>query len=317
MQSTTVVSIGNFDGVHRGHQALFAQARSLAGPGGHVVALTFFPHPRTILQPHVDILPLTTFQQREKLLSQAGVDTVEQIVPASDLLSLTPETFIQQMVRRWQPEAIIEGRDFRFGHKRQGDMNTLQQLAPTYGFDVVCVPDCNVALTDHTVHIASSSLCRRLLQQGRVRDVTCVLGRPFAIESTVIKGAQRGRELGFPTANLDAVACQLPREGVYAGTATLPDGRENVAAISVGRNPTFSDGCVRVEAHLLDYAGELNHYNWPIRLNFHSWLREQLAYECIAALVAQIGRDVDRVRAMIPPDTSTGAHARKARLHEQ
>lgn len=309
----TVITIGNFDGVHVGHAALVARARAIAdGAGGmaRVVAMTFDPHPLAVIRPGEAPGRLTTLSQRAALLGRAGADEVVRLEPTGSMLGLSPEEFVGNVVRDLQPLAIVEGPDFRFGRDRAGDMALLARLGEANGFITeTMAPPVEVVLSDHTIVRASSRLTRWLLEGGRVRDAAAILGRNYEIEGEVVRGERRGRTIGFPTVNIKS-ECMAPGDGVYAGTATLPDGRRLAAAISVGTKPTFGGDARAVEAYLLDAPTDggaiagLPEYGWQIRLSYEHWLRDQVRFESVGALLEQMGRDCERIRRMEPAEVS-------------
>jgi riboflavin kinase/FMN adenylyltransferase len=333
----TVVTIGNFDGVHAGHTALLARARELAaaGPAGtRVVALVFDPHPLTRIDPERAPERLTTFEQRTDLLGAAGVQEVVRLEPTGHLLGQSPEEFIGQLVADLAPIAIVEGPDFRFGRGRAGDIQTLCQLGRRHGFEVSVVEPVAVALSDHTLVTASSSITRWQLRHGRVRDAALVLLRPYEMEGLVVAGDRRGRRIGIPTANLDSPTL-IPADGVYAGTATLPDGSRHPAAISVGNKPQFGGGARTVEAHILRLPESqpcqdhpqgsspdrssaqlasflplpgLPEYGWRLRLTFEHWLRDQARFESVESLKSQIARDCGRALDLLAPPAPEPLH---------
>ncbi len=302
-ETETALTIGNFDGVHRGHAKLVQTARKAVGAAGQVVVLSFDPHPLSVLlaQKSTSRVPqrLTSFQQLCELLKQAGADRVVALKPTREFLSQTASDFITSIVQSYQPKAIIEGQDFRFGKHRAGSVDTLHQYGETHGFRTVVVESLRATLDDHSTTVISSSVIRWLLQRGRVRDAARLLGRPYELPGTVVRGDQRGRTIGIPTVNLDHGDLMLPKDGIYAGTA-VRDGHTYQAAISVGTKPTFGTSPRVCEAHLLDYEGPLDDYNWPIRVTFHHWLRDQLAYCNVQNLQEQIARDVARTRREVP-----------------
>lgn len=311
----TVVTIGTFDGVHVGHAALVHQARRIAdatADGTRVVAMAFDPHPMTVLAPDRAPARLTSFEHRAELLGAAGADEVVRLEPTGNLLALSPEEFIDAVVKDLNPVAVVEGPDFHFGRGRAGSVETLRELGQRKGFDVHVVPPVEVVLTDTTVARASSTLTRWLLAHGRVRDAAAVLGRPYEMRGVVERGDQRGRAIGFPTANL-ASESVAPGDGVYGGVATLEDGRTFLAAISVGDKPTFGGTGRVVEAYFLPETEEpgavgtlrewspipgLPEYGWSVRLRFDHWIRDQVKFDSVEELLEQMARDCDRVRAM-------------------
>jgi riboflavin kinase / FMN adenylyltransferase len=291
---TLAISIGNFDGVHRGHAALIQRARQIAGLNGRVAAVTFEPHPAAILRPSAAPARLATPRQRHGWLRAAGADEVVELRPTIELLGQEPAEFIRTMVDRFHPAAIVEGDDFRFGRGRRGSIDLLESLGAKHGYQTIVVPAVEVVLTDQTVNRAGSTLTRWLLQHGRVRDAAVVLGRPYELQSTIERGDQRGRDIGFPTANLKWNDQLLPRDGVYAGIG-IRDGASWPAAISVGTKSTFGEHRRVCEAYLIGYEGPVDEYGWTIDLRFVDWLRDQVAYAGIQPLVEQIRVDVANV----------------------
>ncbi|QDU70815.1 riboflavin biosynthesis protein RibF [Mucisphaera calidilacus] len=305
MPDRTVITIGNFDGVHLGHRAILRNARALADENhATLLALSFDPHPATRLHPDTVPPRLTTRAQRETALRHAGADHVIFLTPDRATLDLEPEAFIRQLIDDHHPVAFVEGPDFRFGHNRRGDLDMLRDLGRQHDFQVHITQPVGVTLHDRWQHTASSSLARWLIGRGRVEDATLVLGRPFALQSTVTRGEQRGRTIGFPTINLHPQPIAdmiLPADGVYAGTACLRK-REHPAAISVGTKPSFDADALTVEAHLLDFDQDV--YDQPVTLEFTRWLRDQARFPDLDALTDQLARDVEQVRT----------HADKGRL---
>lgn len=308
VSGATAITVGSFDGVHLGHAALIDVARAAVGHAGRVVVLAFFPHPLTTLRPDAAPPRLSTWAQRERWLLGAGADEVVRLEPAPDFLALTPERFVERIAAAHSPSAWIEGPDFRFGRGRAGGAETLRRLAGVHGFEAVIVEPIEAVLTDLTIAPASSTLTRWLVARGRVRDAAAVLGRAPALEGEVVPGEQRGREIGCATANVRPDTL-VPADGVYAGRAVLPDGRRLPAAISVGTKPTFGDHPRTVEAHLLDDTGEPwdglgiagtpMGYGWRLELLIEDWLREQIRYDRLDDLTAQIDRDIEITRRLV------------------
>jgi len=294
----TAVTIGNFDGVHLGHAALVRRCRELAGPG-RVTVLSFDPHPLTLLRPQSAPPRLSTFDQRHDYLKSLGADEVLRLTPDPALLNKSAREFIEWLVATHRPRFVVEGDDFHFGKGRAGNNATLRALGPELGFDLDIVPPVEVPLGDDLIVRASSSVLRWLITHGRVDDAARVLGRPYELIGTVTKGDQRGRTIGYPTANL-ATDCLLPADGVYAAYATLPTGDKLSAAINIGTRPTFNGTHRRLEAHLLDATNlPLDHYNWPIKIHLIAWVRPDLTFDDIPTLVTQIDRDCTRVRDLL------------------
>jgi len=325
MHPRSVVTVGNFDGVHAGHRALIARCRALADRHhARVVALSFDPHPLTRLRPGSAPEPIGGFARRAALLREAGADEVVRLEPTEDLLARTPEAFVDWVVERFAPAAWVEGPDFRFGKARAGDVAALSALGQSrpadQRFETEIIGPVDVVLTDDTVVQASSSITRWLIAQGRMPDAARVLGRPHELVGTVEPGQRRGRTIGYPTANLRTDDLP-PGDGVYAGAAeVLPGmpgadgwgrGRRLVAAISVGTNPTFEGRRRTVEAFLLDVGGAgrdesgwtpiegLDEYGWAVRLELHAWVREQVKFPTVERLLAQMDRDCARIQRVM------------------
>lgn len=301
MTVSTAITIGNFDGVHVGHSALVTRARQHAGAKGRVLALAFDPHPLTRIAPSAAPARLTSFEHRATLLRELGADEVIRLQPSDEFLSTSPRAFVERVVATYRPKTIVEGSDFHFGKGRAGNVSTLRELGPVLGFDVDVVDAVGVAISDHTIVRASSTMIRWLVSHGRVTDAAHLLGRCYELHGCVERGDQRGRSIGFPTANLHqptdaAAALLLPADGVYACVARLPDGRRVPAATNVGSRPTFEGVDRRVEAHLIDPrtgspAANIAEYGWPIVLEFVAFLRDQVRFPGIDALRQQLERD--------------------------
>lgn len=307
MGQRSVITIGNFDGVHLGHQALLRHARTLAhAQNARVIALAFDPHPTSLLRPGQEPPRLTTFTQRQAYLLEAGADEVHRLMPTPDLLDLSPADFVQQVVMPLEPVALVEGPDFHFGKGRTGTPQVLAKLGEQRGFAVHIFPPVEIDLADQLIVTCASTRVRWLLSRGRITDVTRVLGRSYILDGVVIQGDQRGRTIGIPTANI-ATEQMLPALGVYAGLATLPDGRRFPAAISVSTRPTFDGSGSRCEVHVLDIASAqgaanlpgLPEYGWPIQISLISWLRDDLKLPGLEAIKGQIARDIARVRQLV------------------
>ena len=301
------ITIGNFDAVHLGHRALIARARSLAGPGGEVVAMAFHPHPFARLRPELAPPEIEPWDTRVRRLTDAGADRVERLEPTPELLGMSPGAFVDRLAETHRPTHLVEGRDFHFGKGRAGTIDTLRDLAARHGIAVEVVPPVVVTLRDQSEVVASSTLIRWLLAHGRVRDAAYALGRPHELAGTVVPGDRLGRTIGFPTANLDT-ACLCPAPGVYAGVAILPGGSEAVAAIHVGPRPAVGRDEHRVEAHLLDPGGGawnpppgLPESGWSCTLRLIGRVRDIVHLDGLDALTAQIARDCDRCRDIVTP----------------
>jgi riboflavin kinase/FMN adenylyltransferase len=289
------LTIGNFDGVHHGHQQILAQAGMLAERNGSiVVAMTFEPHPLKVVAPNRPLRLLTPLAEKIDLLGRAGADAVVVVEPTRVFLAQSAEEFVAGTIAgRFAPSHVVEGPSWRFGRGREGDVAMLQRLGDKYGFEVFIVPALNLEIGPEGPVLVTSTLIRDLLTRHQVHRAALCLGRPYALVGRVIVGKRRGRELGFPTANIDAGEQLVPGHGVYAGWSVL-DGRRYAAAISIGTNPTFGDEALSVEAYLLDFEGEP--YGQVIRLEFLRWVRDQQRFSSPDALVRQMSLDVQQVR---------------------
>jgi riboflavin kinase/FMN adenylyltransferase len=257
----------------------------------------------TRLRPESAPARLSTFEQREAWLRAAGADEVIRLTPDDDLLGKSAREFVDWLLATFKPGFVVEGDDFHFGKGRSGNNAVLRELGQSLGFKLDVVPPVEVALGDDLIVRASSSILRWLISHGRVDDATRILGRPYELAGTVTKGDQRGRTIGYPTANL-ATDCLLPADGVYAGYATLPDNRTLPAAINVGARPTFNGVTRRLEAYLLDatptdHTLAVDHYNWSLKVQLIAWVRTDLKFDDIPTLVKQIDRDCGRVRDLL------------------
>jgi riboflavin kinase/FMN adenylyltransferase len=297
-----VVSIGTFDGVHRGHQRIIEVARDLKEKtGGELVVVTFEPHPLTVLRPEKAPPRLTPSSLKRELLRQAGVDRLVVIPPAREVLDLSAEDFWAILRDEVRPVQMVEGGTFTFGKGRGGTIEKLKVWTADAGMRLRVIEPVEVALLDLTVVAVSSSLIRWLLGNGRVRDAAICLGHAYTLEGEIVKGYQRGRTIGVPTANLDCGEQLVPAEGVYAGRCAV-DGKVYPAAVSIGRMETFGDKLRRqVEAHLVGFEGDL--YGQILRVELLYWLREQRKYGSIDTLMRQIRRDIDQAveRAGLSP----------------
>lgn len=292
----TVVVIGNFDGVHLGHQHVIGRARELADAEGlRVVAVTFDPHPMAVLRPDHAPLTLTDLPTRCHLLLEAGADDVFVIPFSREIADWTPAEFIDRvLVDGLHARHVVVGANFRFGNRAAGDVGTLVAAGEAGGFEVD-----GVAL-DGGPQVWSSTYVRTCLTAGDVEGAAEALGRPYGVIGEVIEGDRRGRELGFPTANVPVRELAVPADGVYAGwLRVLEDGEPQPAAISVGTNPTF-DGVRdrRVEAYVLDRT-DLDLYGRRVEVSFVGRIRGMVKFDGIDELVTTIRDDVDRTRALL------------------
>ncbi len=306
----SVLTIGNFDGVHRAHQQLLAQAGLFAvGTGGPVVVLTFEPHPLSIVAPEKTPARLSTHDQKLRYLAQAGADVVVVARSEPKLLALEAEQFVTDVIiERFDPTHIVEGPSFGFGRGRKGSPEMLREFMAGRGeeqggdCEVHIVHPVTVAIQDGHESMVSSSLIRKLIADGKTRRAALCLGRPYMLSGQVIEGERRGRTLGFPTANLQPVEQLVPKDGVYAGYAVV-DGDRHAAAISIGVNATFGGGGRKIEAHLLDFEKDI--YGQTIDLAFQHRLRNHERFDTPDLLCEQLRRDVSSVRGSWDPSEST------------
>jgi len=291
------LTFGNFDGVHRGHQQILAQAGMLAErDGSAVVAVTFDPHPLTLIAPHRPLRCLTPLDEKIDLLGQAGADAVVVIETSREFLEQSPEQFVAETIAaRFSPAHVVEGPSWRFGRGREGDVAMLQRLGGEFGLEVYVVPGWRLEIDPSGAVLVTSTLIRDLLAKHHVRRAALCLGRPYTLIGRVIRGDGRGRQLGFPTANLDVGDQLIPGEGIYAGRCMVA-GRRHVAAVSIGRNPTFDEERLSVEAFLLDFDEDI--YDAVVRVELLRWLRDQRRFDSADALARQIRADVKEVRGI-------------------
>jgi riboflavin kinase/FMN adenylyltransferase len=300
-----VLTIGNFDGVHRGHQAIIKTAKQAAAEKQtQVAAMTFDPHPAALLHPDKTPGILTPLAMKALLLESLSVDVLIVIKDSLKLLNLSPEQFVDEfLMEHLQPSVIVEGPDFNFGYGRSGDVNTLREFGKTRHFEVIEVPFVEYDIERNgTIHKCSSSDIRQLVEQGQVRNVSQILGRPYRLIGKTIPGRGVGRKIGFPTANLDPLEQVIPAEGVYAGYAVVGDcldevifgGLRRPAAVSIGRAKTFvSDHPLLLEAHLLEDKVEDLRNKW-IGLDFMRFIRHQQRFESKEHLQKQIIKDCQK-----------------------
>ena len=291
----SAVTIGKFDGVHLGHRGVLAQLTSLAADRGLApVVVTFDRHPLSLLRPEACPEALVSNDQRADLLGETDVAATLVLEFTRELADLEPAEFVRQvLVDALDAKLVLVGADFRFGHRGAGTIETLRDLGATHGFEVVLLEDVQVG-----GERVSSTKIRQHLAAGEVRAAAALLGRLPRVRSTVVHGDAIGREIGFPTANLDpAMEGFLPADGVYAAWAWV-DGVRYGAAVSIGNNPTF-DGVParRTEAHLLDTS--LDAYGKTIELEFVDYIRPMVKFDGLDALVAALTADVVRIRTIL------------------
>lgn len=296
----SAVAIGKFDGVHAGHRAVMERLKAdAAASGARSVAVTFDRNPLALLRPQSCPENVVSLERKLELLGELGLDAALVLTFDRELASRSAEEFVEEiLVEALHVSTVLVGRDFRFGHRGAGTPDLLRELGPAYGFTVDVVDDVYLEGSDRRV---SSSWIRDLLAEGDVSTAAEVLGRPVDVRGEVVHGHKRGRELGFPTANLsETVDAFVPADGVYAGWLDDHDtGIRHPAAVSVGTNPTFDDVLIRqVEAHVLD-EDSLDLYGHDVTVEFTQRLRGMIAFEGIEALMAQMAADVVAARALL------------------
>ena len=284
------VSIGNFDGVHRGHRTMISRLIELARRDGvPAVVLTFAPHPIEILRPQAAPPPLTTLERKAELLAECGVDYVIAYPTDRALLQLTPDEFFQSiLLTKLRARGMVEGENFFYGHDRAGNVSTLQAACDAAGMTLEVISPMQLGS-----RVVSSSVIRKLVAAGDMNEAAELLGSPYQLQGRVTTGAARGRTLGFPTANLVDVATEFPKDGVYAGRIFWHD-QPVRAAINIGGNPTFAEQQRKFEVHLIDFQSDL--YGQVLDVEFLTRLRDTRPFGSVGELVAQLHRDVTQVR---------------------
>jgi riboflavin kinase/FMN adenylyltransferase len=312
----SVMSIGNFDGLHLGHAKILQIMRELRTPGAKMVVVTFEPHPFTVLRPQFAPPRLTTPATKEQLLESMGVDELVVLAPSRDVLSLTAQAFWEILRDEAKPAHLVEGSSFTFGKNRGGTIETLRQWTSQSRVKLSLVPAVEATLLDLHIVQVNSSLIRWLIAYGRVRDAAICLGRNYTIAGKVVRGHGRGRTIGVPTANLQCDDQLIPAEGVYAARCEIDDAVYPVA-LSIGTNPTFADNQLQVEAHLIGFDGDL--YNREVEIELIDWVRDQLRFTSVELLKEQIARDIHEAKGATfvgpaPSPGGRGDHWRRADL---
>ncbi len=296
----SVVTIGAYDGVHLGHQAVIGEVRRRAQAlGAKSVVVTFDRHPASVVRPESAPKLLTDLDQKIELLTATGVDATVLVPFDEQQAAESPEHFVERvLVRCLGARQIVVGADFHFGNRRRGNVALLRTLGARFDFDVEPVE--LLGRADGVAEPVSSTAIRRALAGGQVEIAGQMLGRPFQARGPVLQGDQRGRTIGFPTANVavPAETC-LPADGVYAGWYLRPTGERHPCAINLGRRPTFYEHAEAslLEAHLIDFTGDL--YGEKARVEFTHFLRSERKFDGIDALVGQLKHDVDHARELL------------------
>ncbi|SDG26109.1 FMN adenylyltransferase /riboflavin kinase [Limimonas halophila] len=297
-----VVAIGNFDGVHRGHRAVLAEAQARARElGTHASVLTFEPHPYQLFKPDAPPFRLATLRTKVRFLEACELAHLFVLPFDWDLAGYSPEAFVADiLVRNLSARHVVVGEGFRFGRKRAGDVELLRREGDAHGFGVSAMPP----VSDADGRVISSSRIRDALRAGEVAEATALLGRPWEIEGRVQHGDKRGRTIGFPTANIALGEMLEPAHGIYAVRAGIDAGPETEwwdGAAYVGRRPTVTEGTpgVLFETHLLDVSPDL--YGQHLRVRVHAFVRGDWAFDGLDALKQQIARDCESARAALPP----------------
>ena len=295
----SVITIGAYDGVHRGHQAVIEQVRQQAGIlDARSIVVTFDRHPASVVRPESAPLLLTDLDQKLGLLAATGIDATCIVKFDESSSHEEPSDFVKRvLVDGLSARRIIIGEDFHFGYKRGGNVALLRELGPKFDFDVVPIE--LISRGDGVDEPVSSTAIRRALAGGQVELATQLLGHHFEVRGNIVRGDQRGRTIGFPTANIEVPkAICIPADGVYAGVLTRANGSKHVCAINLGRRPTFyehADSSI-LEAHILDFDGDL--YGESVRVSFSNFLRGERKFENIDALKMQLKHDIEQTRAV-------------------
>ena len=293
----SVVTIGAYDGVHRGHQAVIAQVKATAQKlGCRSVVITFDRHPASVVRPESAPKLLTDIDQKLELLEQTGVDATMIVSFDASQSTEEPASFVKRvLVDALNTQVIVVGEDFHFGVKRAGNVTMLRELGQQFDFEVAPVQ--LIQRPDGVTEPVSSTSIRRALAGGQVEVATNLLGRPYEIRGIVVNGDKRGRTIGFPTANVEVPnAMCLPADGVYAGKFRCDDGSVHACAINLGRRPTFFEHADHslLEAHLLDFAGDL--YGQKVNVTFEHFLRSERKFDGLEAIKTQLQLDVAAAR---------------------
>lgn len=288
-----VLTIGNFDGVHKGHLALFGKVKERAESiGGQSAVMTFDPHPAKVMMPENSPLLITPTHQKLKLIEEAGIDVVFCLSFNKEFAAISAQDFVRTiLVAKIGVKELVVGYDYAFGYAREGNISLLREMGDRLGFAVHVVEPVRL---DHT--LVSSTSIRKMVQEGNLSGAKDLLGRDYQICGKVVRGMNRGGKLlGFPTANLELVDELIPKKGVYA-VKVLVDDKTYYGLTNIGYNPTFGQGPFSVETHILDFSGDL--LGKTVRVNFIERIRDEKAFETVKDLERQITQDVFRAREL-------------------
>jgi len=295
--NNAVVTIGNFDGVHIGHQALFHEAIEKAEAiGGTSVAMTFEPHPRRVMKKNNHPPLITLYEQKSELIQRTGIDVLICVPFTLEFAALTPRQFVGGvLVDKIGMKAIIVGEDYSFGKNRAGDLDLLKSFGPEYGFEVIVAGWIKSAQAK--AERISSTKIRQMVMEGRMERAEKMLGRNYQIRGKVVAGRDRGgKVLGIPTANINLHDELCPKTGIYAVTVEC-EGQQHRGVANIGYSPTFDDHEFTVEVHILDFSGNI--YDKKIRVNFIKRIRDEIKFSNISELIDQINIDIEAARKIL------------------
>lgn len=305
----SVLTIGNFDGVHLGHQEILSAAGRAAQKNGvESIAMTFEPHPVAVLHPEKAPGVLTPLEIKKHLITQSGVDCLIVLKDSAELLNLSPEDFVGRfLVENIHPSAVVEGHDFNFGAERAGNIDTLKKLGSKHNFDVLVIEPKEIELSTGQMVKVSSTMIRYMLESGHIADAAAALGRPYRLIEKIIPGRGIGKKLGFPTLNLKKPEQVIPAEGVYTGFVRVGDSIENIltsketipAAYSIGQARTYGeDFPLLIEAHLLDENAGTTTGKY-MAMDFIERIRSQHKFNTPEELSAQITKDCQKAKEVL------------------
>ena len=293
-----VITIGNFDGVHLGHQTLFRKViEKAAAIGGTSIAMTFEPHPIRVLKKNGQPPLITLYEQKAELIAKTGIEVLICVRFTPDFAALSADAFLEDLlIKRIGMKAIVVGKDYSFGRDRKGNLEFLRSRAGKLDFEVIAVD--RIPITEHMPARISSTKVRELVTGGKVDDARMLLGRHYQIRGTVVTGRNRGGTLlGFPTANINLQDELCPKAGIYATTVEC-DGKCYNGVANIGYSPTFDDHVFTVEVHILDFSGDI--YGRNIRINFIRRIRDEIKFSAISELSTAIEDDIRKARKILP-----------------